>query len=1438
MIKNIKAIQPADRDGTTQEGREQQALSPDYVAIEDRSVEALITSAQRLAATLKFNGGKKKNWEAFLCNEYPGSGKQSPEEKRRLWARELAAFLEDPSRLDHDPYQKALLAKPHVALFLTFIRLLDHLKGPMNGLVKRKLDFYYRERLKLVPKKAVPDVVHVIANLAADVESYVLKKGTLLKAGKDDAGNELIYETDHHTVISKAQIAEIKSVFLEKENITLKSLARDYFEYPDETIQKMLEMAVGTPHPGDPLPQFPEGITDLLELERQLKSGSLAAANYVSKQLCMTSNDFSFIAGFVHQPKSRSTLDPELWKAIDRILENAYRIKVKIGAKSTLAAIHQADEDRGFDDLLEHVYGRPELDGRIPEYKGKPLSLHQIYGDLTNQSQLSERQAAANRGEALEYIRYDLALSEKNFIQLVEADKHPRTLTLGDWDRIYGILEASKRKISQEQISLPKTEKWKGVYAAQDTKATAFSRYGGEQEQLQFWAFGGTDPGRSDELSPATLGWAIRSPMLLLSEGRREITVTISLHLDATTWEKLQNLMAIEETDSVPFKIALTTEEGWVEPAVASVASGRYLVGDPESEYASIPADQPFPVSHLTASDIGKYLVDHEGNLFHIGGTKNGSTKVHHKPHGLLSKGTITDFPHRDHKWRKYATNHVYLHALRIVVQLDETDLPVTPFTAETPLEAFTNEFPALRLTLNQAAMENRNDLSENGYQLLSGVTMDKVHLDVAAEALKEFLIQNDTSSLDPKKPFLPFGDTPELGDSCYLAHPEITQKRLDSLSVDWDWMKAPSDFKEYYKNYWLVDSGRPDLEEEAFDIQGNDAFSAIVSLKEGRRSATLSEVSLFPDDGQITIGFTDIKKTPGGKRLSYHKLPDEELEADILDWDRYFKLELTGQDFQHEQYYQMLNKQVAAVQQGLATQLEGPDSHVVHELAALTINPPYTPKLKALSLSYTAHTAIVFGEGKEEYDEIFHLHPFGYQQLDENLITTFLPAYHEEGELFIGLENLKRPQILSLLFQVAEGSGDADAPKPDLKWSYLEGNAWIPFEKSAILSDTTNGLLNSGIVRLEIPESSAGDHTLMPADKDWLKISCKAHRSGVSNVIDIRTQALSATLSTDKASAGHFLNLLAPETISAPVIPIPEIKGFSQPFPSRRGRPAEKDHGFNTRVSERLRHKNRALTMWDYEHLILEQFPEVRKVRCLQGVISGDPNQLGCVTIIVIADIRSKMPLNPFEPKIAIGAINQIKRFAEQWSSAYTTIKVVNPVFLQVKAQIAVKFREGYDPGYYLKVVEQDVKHFLAPWAYEGNDNITLGGKMYASGLINYLMKKPYIQFLGRLTLFQREEGKNFVEARISSGTRGLVSTSRPDMAIVSAQSHDISLLSEEDLKDEDPTGVNHMMIEQDLIIYKKPGIHPTQKPGSVGSQLLGVGNQVVGVDLRVGAN
>src|SRR5687768_9788227 len=153
------------RDGTSQQQRLLNALLPEYVSVDERKIRDLQNFALRYAREIKYYdaaNSEQGDWEAFFNKEI-------------------------------DPDQRT---EPHYALFLAFLQLFKIAQDDLNRITGKHLDFYYREVLQLEERPALPDQVFIIFNLAKHVSQHLIQKGTLLKAGKDASGKELIYQTD------------------------------------------------------------------------------------------------------------------------------------------------------------------------------------------------------------------------------------------------------------------------------------------------------------------------------------------------------------------------------------------------------------------------------------------------------------------------------------------------------------------------------------------------------------------------------------------------------------------------------------------------------------------------------------------------------------------------------------------------------------------------------------------------------------------------------------------------------------------------------------------------------------------------------------------------------------------------------------------------------------------------------------------------------------------------------------------------------------------------------------------------------------------------------------------------------------------------------------------------------------------------------------------
>lgn len=402
--------------------------------------------------------------------------------------------------------------------------------------------------------------------------------------------------------------------------------------------------------------------------------------------------------------------------------------------------------------------------------------------------------------------------------------------------------------------------------------------------------------------------------------------------------------------------------------------------------------------------------------------------------------------------------------------------------------------------------------------------------------------------------------------------------------------------------------------------------------------------------------------------------------------------------------------------------------------------NLPYTPLIESLSLDYhasatTANNGIRF----------IHLHPWqgtyeNFEQV-EPAGPPVLPCFIDEGALYIGLEQFKSGSILNLLFQMEPSTADPDTDKAVVCWEYLRGNTWkqlLPDEN--VLSDGTKGLIQSGIARIAVPLDISNEKTtIMPPGLHWIKARAL-----------LRTPAISETLAVHaQAAAGIFVP--APENdltrLSQPLekdkiakfeIPKAAVKGVHQPYPGFGGRASENPGHFNQRISEHLRHKGRAISLYDYEALVLQAFPEVYKVKCITHTLGrrGEEKDYelcpGFVTVVVVPDLEKVRAEDIFQPRLPAATLQAIKEFLEKRMSPFIRLEVLNPIYETVTVTATIQFRKGKSENFYLKQLEKDVQTFLAPWSsLENRHDISFGGQVYYSLILDFIEKRTYVEYV-----------------------------------------------------------------------------------------------------------
>lgn len=643
----------------------------------------------------------------------------------------------------------------------------------------------------------------------------------------------------------------------------------------------------------------------------------------------------------------------------------------------------------------------------------------------------------------------------------------------------------------------------------------------------------------------------------------------------------------------------------------------------------------------------------------------------------------------------------------QLVVTLPGDAPAVVPYSEKVHKAGLATEAPVFKATLV-------HDNAQYGYEALKHIRLNALTLKVGVEGKRDMRVSGSTGPLDVSKPFHPFGMAPETGAVFIVGDKELFQKKARAtLHVQW---------KEY-DGYRFYDPHTHGL---------HPATTATVLAAGQWQSLSGGNIVVHETHGRSTFQFD----VDAPSRIATDFLPNEAYQAKST--GGYLKFTLNG-DWGHAEHPLALAKYFK----------EGgtiPDAL-------------YDPQLLSLTMDYDAEVTVA-GAAIAQNAELawLHLHPFGYTPAravggSVPFLPLVLPQYSMDtpsgmveqagkaaGALFIGMEDLEPPQTVSLLVQIADGSADPLLAKPaaHVEWSYLANNQWIPFDTSDI-SDGTGGLLQSGIVQLAFPKNIHADNTLLPAGKYWVRAGVQSAVDAVGQIIGIHAQAVEVAW-IDKGNAPSLLDQpLPPESIGKLAVAVAAIKKITQPYATFHGRGAEASAHFYTRVSERLRHKQRAITQWDYERLVLEAFPRIYQVKCLNhlryepGTTQAVYRELapGHVTLLTIANQQNQPMADPLRPYVSLADLERVHAFLRSIASCFVKLHVRNPQFEPVLLRCKVRFFAGLDETFYRQRLQEEVIQYLSPWAFSPNGQISFGGQFHIAPLINFIEERTYVDYV-----------------------------------------------------------------------------------------------------------
>ncbi len=259
-----------------------------------------------------------------------------------------------------------------------------------------------------------------------------------------------------------------------------------------------------------------------------------------------------------------------------------------------------------------------------------------------------------------------------------------------------------------------------------------------------------------------------------------------------------------------------------------------------------------------------------------------------------------------------------YDKVLHIKIVLQSTEPPVFYPGAEFFETDYGHALPMMALELNHESAKRDEEKIFSLYHDLRCCKIIGASIEVTVCGIRNLLIQDDDGLLDASKPFLPFGPAPRAGSSNFLlSSEEAFCKSWTDVHVRLQWKDKP-DFLKYYEAYPGYRDGAG-LQEDGFRVK-----IAYLLDNDWKEKSDVSQ--LFNNDGASTrlencsslegtifnLSSTDFIGSEEDPACDHFLNLLEDI--DEIPQCGFLRFTLTGEDFQHLEYPNVLTVQLVAL--------------------------------------------------------------------------------------------------------------------------------------------------------------------------------------------------------------------------------------------------------------------------------------------------------------------------------------------------------------------------------------------------------------------------------------------------------------------------------------------------------------------------------------------
>lgn len=657
-------------------------------------------------------------------------------------------------------------------------------------------------------------------------------------------------------------------------------------------------------------------------------------------------------------------------------------------------------------------------------------------------------------------------------------------------------------------------------------------------------------------------------------------------------------------------------------------------------------------------------------------------------------------------------------NAISLEFTLKDTDPSIVNYNAEIHGEFYNSVHPVLRLLVNPRK-------SHTLWFALMKARLRNIRIAVDVKKCRDLAVSNEYGPASILTAVQPFGSIPNVGSSFIVGCKEICGKKLKSFSVHGKWCGLPdcNGFSEWYSQY----DNPPQTSDFVVSLSGlyggvwlpsdeNRITSKLFNSNENKSQGWVIGKS-GESEGKISsdfkITFDSIVSTHASEMI-----PDDDyfMYSPMMK-DGFFKMKLIAPSraFLHQEMSRTVcNSFLSQV--------------VKKKTAEVVPNQPYTPSIEDLYVCYSSYAEVSLTVGSSKKSEgFFFVHPFGYSKRE--------PFFVRNGSLFLGLQFSGMLKKTNFYFMLNRDSATHGLESGKYSWSYLGRHGWKPILDENRLADSTAHFTSSGIVTIDLPNDMVNDSKLMPHGFYWIRITPNGESwRECSRLLTVFAQSLEVKRVSGFEN-GNVLEHCKPQTINdlkTTVAGISSVYQFEESFGGKLG---ESDSNMRVRVAESLYHRNRCVCIEDYERIILDEFPEVHKVKCFPHVrIDESLKRCDCLCPgnMLVVPVSSMYQDGSFQwdPCLNGSVLWRIHEFLQNKVSPKTKVQVLNPFFDKLQVRCNVKFHRRKNEGEILLDLNEKINRYLSPWFPQaGGVTKHFGWTLEKAKLKSYIESLDYVE-------------------------------------------------------------------------------------------------------------